>query len=121
MENENTEQTYMDMDKIKKIKNKITSDEIIFDMAETFKVFGDSTRMKIISALIEEELCVGEIATLTNSTISAISHQLRILKDFKLIKGRKKGKIVYYSLNDEHVKQIYDIGKEHIDEYRSEF
>ena len=72
--------------------------------------------MKIICALLEEELCVGDIAVITNSTSSAISHQLRVLKQAKLVKYRKEGKSVYYSLDDEHVKQIFEKGREHIEE-----
>ena len=73
------------------------SDDLLFDIAEVFKVFGDTTRMKIISALLESELCVGDISEITNSTQSAISHQLRVLKQAKLVKFRKEGKTVYYS------------------------
>lgn len=105
-----------DLEKVEKIKQEMPKDEIIFDMAEFFKVFGDSTRMKIISALLASELCVGEIAEIVNSTQSAISHQLRVLKQSKLVKYRKEGKIVYYSLDDEHIRTIYKIGKEHIEE-----
>ena len=105
-----------DLNSLKKIKKDLPSDEIIFDMAEIFKVFGDSTRMKIISALLEDELCVGDIAIITNSTPSAISHQLRVLKQSKLVKFRKEGKIVYYSLADEHVSEIYEKGREHVEE-----
>ena len=86
------------------------------DIAEVFKVFGDTTRMKIISALLEAELCVGDIAEITNSTQSAISHQLRVLKQAKLVKFRKEGKIVYYSLDDEHVSEMYEMAKRHIEE-----
>ena len=110
------EQSFIDSEKINRVKNKMPKEELLFDIAETFKVFGDTTRMKIISALLEEELCVGEIAAITNSTQSAISHQLRVLKQSKLVKIRKEGKIVYYSLDDEHVRKIYEIGKEHIEE-----
>ena len=116
MEQDLIEQSFIDVEKINKVKNKMPKEDLLFDMAETFKVFGDSTRMKIISALLEEELCVGEIANITNSTQSAISHQLRVLKQAKLVKIRKEGKIVYYSLDDEHVRKIYEIGKEHIEE-----
>lgn len=105
-----------DIEIINKVKKNIPNDEIIFDMAEFFKVFGDSTRMKIISSLLVSELCVGEIAEIVNSTQSAISHQLRVLKQAKLVKYRKEGKTVYYSLDDEHIKTIYNIGKEHIEE-----
>ena len=101
---------------INKHKIKLPSDEIIFDVAELFKVFGDTTRMRIICALKENELCVGDIAEITNTTISAISHQLRILKQAKLVKYRKEGKTVYYSLDDDHVLQIFEKGREHVEE-----
>ncbi len=101
---------------INKHKIKMPSDEIIFDVAELFKVFGDTTRMRIICALKENELCVGDIAEITNTTISAISHQLRILKQAKLVKYRKEGKTVYYSLDDDHVLQIFEKGREHVEE-----
>ena len=101
---------------INKHKIKMPSDEIIFDVAELFKVFGDTTRMRIICALKENELCVGDIAEITNTTISAVSHQLRILKQAKLVKYRKEGKTVYYSLDDDHVLQIFEKGREHVEE-----
>lgn len=108
--------TIIHMDKVKKVKKELLKDEDIFDIAELFKVFGDSTRIKIISALLKEELCVCDIANITNSTVSAISHQLRILKQAKLVKYKKEGKIVYYSLADDHVRQIFEKGREHIEE-----
>ena len=101
---------------VNRVKSKILEDEEIFDLAELFKVFGDSTRMKIIDALMIEELCVCDIAEITNSTPSAISHQLRVLKQAKLVKYRKDGKSVYYSLDDDHVKEIFEKGREHIEE-----
>ena len=110
------QQNIVDFEKVKRIQKELPEDEIIFDMAELFKVFGDSTRMKIISALLQDELCVGDIAIITNSTPSAISHQLRVLKQAKLVKYRKEGKIVYYSLDDNHVKEIYEKGREHVEE-----
>ncbi len=113
---ENIEQISINLEKVNKIKNKIPADDLLFEIAENFKVFGDSTRMKIIAALLEGELNVSEIAAITNSTPSAISHQLRVLKHAKLVKGRKDGKAVYYSLDDEHVREIYQIGKQHIEE-----
>lgn len=116
MEEELEEQNIVDFKKVEKIKKMLPKDDLIFEMAEIFKVFGDSTRMKIISALLEDELCVGDIAIITNSTPSAISHQLRVLKQAKLVKFRKEGKIVYYSLDDEHVKEIYEKGREHVEE-----
>ena len=110
------EEENIDYKKVEYVKSKMPNDDILFDMAETFKVFGDSTRIKIISALLESELCVGDIAEIANSTQSAISHQLRVLKQAKLVKTRKEGKTVYYSLADEHVQKLYKIGKEHIEE-----
>lgn len=116
MPNEETEQSCINIKKVEKIKKTLISEDTIFDMAEFFKVFGDSTRMKIISALLKDELCVGEIAMITNSTQSAISHQLRVLKQSKLVKYKKVGKTVYYSLDDNHIYQIYNLVKEHIEE-----
>lgn len=101
---------------VEKVKKELLTDEKIFDLAELFKVFGDSTRMKIINALIMQELCVCDIAEITNSTPSAISHQLRVLKQAKLVKYRKEGKSVFYSLDDEHVREIFEKGREHIEE-----
>lgn len=106
----------INLEKVEKIKKTMPTDEFLFDMAELFKVFGDSTRMKIISALLNNELCVGEIADLTNTTSSAISHQLRVLKQAKLVKYRREGKTIFYSLDDEHVKELYKLGEKHIEE-----
>lgn len=91
-------------------------DEIIYDLAEFFKVFADSTRMKIIYALMEKELCVCDIAKIVGTTQSAISHQLRVLKQSKLVKFKKEGKEVIYSLDDEHIAEIVKKGREHIEE-----
>ncbi len=91
-------------------------DEIIYDLAEFFKVFADSTRMKIIYALMEKELCVCDIAEIVGTTQSAISHQLRLLKQSKLVKFRKEGKEVFYSLDDDHIEEIVKKGREHIEE-----
>ena len=101
---------------VKKVKQKMPEDGFIYDLAELFKVFADSTRMKIIYALLEEELCVCDIANIVGTTQSAISHQLRVLKQAKLVKFRKDGKIVYYSLDDEHVSEMYEMAKRHIEE-----
>jgi len=103
-------------DIVKLIKNKMPQEETLYDLAEFFKVFGDSTRIRILWALDEAEICVCDIAFLLNMTQSAISHQLRILKQANLVKNRKEGKIVFYSLNDEHVKQILNQGLIHISE-----
>ena len=99
-----------------KVKNKMPEDEKLYDLAELFKVFGDTTRIKIIYALFEEEMCVCDIADLLNMTQSAISHQLRVLKQARLVKFRKEGKVVYYSLDDNHINQIFNCGLCHIEE-----
>lgn len=95
-------------------QNNLPSDESIYDAAELFKVFGDSTRMKILYLLLESELCVCDIVALLGATQSAVSHQLRILKQSRLIRFRKQGRSVFYSLADEHVRKILDNGMEHI-------
>lgn len=91
-------------------------DEILYDLAELFKIFGDSTRIKILYVLFESEMCVCDIAQLLNMTQSAISHQLRALKQSKLVKYRREGKTVFYSLADAHVRTIIDQGMEHVAE-----
>ena len=98
------------------VKGKMPLEETLYDLADLFKIFGDSTRIKILWALEEVEMCVCDISFLLNMTQSAISHQLRILKQAKLVKNRKEGKIVFYSLNDEHIKQIFIQGLIHITE-----
>lgn len=120
MEKENNEemqeQNIIRLDIVENVKKMLPEDDKLFDLAELFKMFADSTRMKIICALKEQELCVGEISFITNTTQSAISHQLRILKQSKLVKYRKEGKSVFYSLDDEHVIEILMKGREHIEE-----
>lgn len=103
-------------DVVKRVKGKMPEEETLYDLAELFKVFGDSTRIRILWALDEAEMCVCDIASLLNMTQSAISHQLRVLKQAKLVKNRKEGKVVYYSLDDEHVRAIIDQGLVHINE-----
>ena len=98
------------------VKSKMPLEESLYDLAEFFKVFGDTTRIKILWALAEAEMCVCDIAALLNMTQSAISHQLRVLKQARLVKNRKSGKSVYYSLDDVHVKQIFEQGLIHINE-----
>ena len=85
-------------------------DEYLYDLAELFKVFGDSTRIKILYALFESELCVSDIAQILNLNQSAVSHQLRILKDAKLVKFKRSGKSIFYSLDDDHVRTIHGYG-----------
>ncbi|MFY9139782.1 MAG: metalloregulator ArsR/SmtB family transcription factor [Thermacetogeniaceae bacterium] len=96
------------------VKERMPEDETLFDLAELFKVFGDTTRVKILFALFTAEMCVCDITALLGLTQSAVSHQLRVLKQARLVKCRKEGKMVYYSLDDEHVKQIFDQGLAHI-------
>lgn len=100
------------------VRAKMPKEESLYDLAELFKVFGDSTRIRILWALDEAEMCVCDIAYLLNMTQSAISHQLRVLKQAKLVRNRKEGKVVYYSLDDEHVRMIFDQGLVHINEER---
>ncbi len=99
---------------LKKAKEFMPKEEKLYDLAELFKVFGDSTRIKILFALYESEMCVCDIAALLGMTQSAISHQLRVLKNSKLVKFRRDGKEVFYSLDDEHVFKILAAGFEHI-------
>lgn len=101
---------------IKNVREKQPADEYLYDLAEFFKVFGDSTRIKILYALFESDLCVGDIAQLLHLSQSAASHQLRILKDAKLVKFRREGKTVFYALDDDHVRNIISMGMEHVEE-----
>ena len=110
------EMNIIHQDKVEDVKKIMPKDDLIYDLAEFFKVFADSTRMKIIYALMENELCVCDIAAIVGTTQSAISHQLRILKQAKLVKYKKEGKVVYYSLDDEHISEIVKKGREHIEE-----
>jgi len=103
-------------DIISRVREQTPPEETLYDLAELFKVFGDSTRVRILSALFVSEMCVCDIAKLLGMTQSAISHQLRILKQARLVKNRKDGKTVYYSLDDEHIKNIFDQGLEHLRE-----
>ncbi len=101
---------------VENVKNKLPKEETLYDLAELFKVFGDSTRIKIICSLFESEMCVCDLSVLLNISQSAISHQLRVLKSARLVKFRRSGKVIYYSLDDEHIKQIFDAGLHHITE-----
>lgn len=103
-------------DIVKKLNDNMPPDEILYDLAELFKVFGDSTRIKILYALFESELCVCDIAQLLGLTQTAVSHQLRVLKTNKLVRFRKDGKNVFYSLSDDHVRRIINQGMEHVEE-----
>lgn len=94
----------------------LPSETDLYDLAELFKVFGDSTRIRILFVLFEKEESVGELADALGMNQSAISHQLKILKQNKLVKARREGKQMYYSLADEHVKAIIEMGLEHVEE-----
>lgn len=98
------------------ILEKIPPDEILYDLAELFKMFGDSTRIKILYTLLQSELCVCDLSTVLGVSQSAVSHQLRVLKGGKLVKFRRDGKTVYYSLADDHVSRIIAQGMEHVNE-----
>ena len=108
------EEIFVHGDVMKRALAKMPNDDLLFDLAELYKIFGDSTRIKILYLLFEEEMCVCDIAEALRMTVSAISHQLRILKNAKLIKFRKEGKSVIYSLADEHVGLILAQGMEHV-------
>lgn len=110
------EENQIHPDAVERVRSLLPADETLYDLAELFKIFGDSTRVKILYALLEGELCVCDIAKLMEVTQSAVSHQLRVLKGSKLVKFRREGKTVYYSLADEHVIRILSQGMEHITE-----
>lgn len=104
------------IDLLKKVEQTMPDEEELYDLAELFKVFGDSTRIRILYVLFEAEVCVCDIAETLHMTQSAISHQLRILKQNKLVKNRREGKSIFYSLADDHVRSIIAQGREHIEE-----
>ena len=99
-----------------RIRAELPDDNTLYDLADLFKIFGDTTRVKILYALFESELCVCALAELLDVSQSAVSHQLRVLKDAELVTRRREGKTIYYSLADEHVRAIIEMGFEHITE-----
>ena len=103
-------------DVVSKVKDLLPKDEILYDLAELFKTFGDSTRVKLLCALFEADMCVCDLAAVLGISQSAVSHQLRTLKAARLVKFKRVGKVVYYSLDDEHIKGIFNQGFEHITE-----
>lgn len=103
-------------DVVAKVMQEMPEEEILYDLAELFKIFGDTTRIKILYVLFEAELCVCDIAQLLNMNQSAISHQLRVLKQAQLVKYRRDGKTVFYSLADGHVRTILGQGMDHVAE-----
>ena len=113
---EQCELIHVHEDIVNQVNAAMPDEEILYDLAELFKIFGDSTRIKILYVLSEAEMCVCDIAQLLGLTQSAVSHQLRALKQSKLVKYRREGKTVFYSLADGHVKTILSQGMEHIEE-----
>lgn len=109
-------ETLIHEDVVRKALAEQPDEELLADLADLFKNFSDTTRIRILSLLISDEMCVCDITAALKATQSAVSHQLRILKQSRLIKARRVGKIVYYSLADEHVKTIFAMGMEHITE-----
>lgn len=101
---------------VEKVRGKIPGEDTLYDLTELFRIFADSTRIRILYVLLESEMCVCDIAVLLGMTQSAISHQLRALKNARLVKSRREGKTVFYSLTDDHVKTIIDQGLEHVSE-----
>ena len=101
---------------VQDVLRRMPEEELLYDLAEFFKVFGDSTRIRILYALKENELCVCDIANLLELTQTAVSHQLRVLKSSKLVKARRSGKTVFYSLDDDHIHSILDMGIHHLEE-----
>ncbi len=116
MSEKNTDYLVAHEEVVQQVLEQQPDDEVLYDLAELFKVFGDSTRIKILYALSASELCVGDIAQMLNLSQSSVSHQLRILKDSKLVRFRRQGKIIFYALDDEHVRNIINMGMEHIEE-----
>jgi len=103
-------------DTVEKVRKLMPDDDKLFDLADLFKTFGDSTRIKILYVLLESEMCVCDIAQVLGMNTSAISHQLKILKQARLVKFRRDGKTVFYSLDDDHVRSMIDQGIEHLNE-----
>lgn len=113
---EKCEVTLIHEDNVKKAINELPDDELIVDLSDMFKIFGDQTRVKILMALESGEMCVCDIAAVMNMSQSAISHQLRVLKQSNIVKTRREGKVVYYSISDDHVKEIFDMAMVHVQE-----
>ena len=96
------------------VRGRMPDDDLLLDLADSFKLFSDSTRLKILYALMEAEMCVCDISVLLGMTKSSVSHQLRVLKQANLVKYRKAGRVIYYSLADDHVRTICKTGMEHV-------
>lgn len=105
--------TVINEEVVERVKKNLESDDVLKNTANFFKAFSDGTRLRIVSMLLKEELCVCDIANVLNMTHSSVSHQLRVLRQLRVVKNRKEGKIVYYSLDDEHVRTILAQGLDH--------
>ncbi|MDD3346089.1 metalloregulator ArsR/SmtB family transcription factor [Oscillibacter sp.] len=103
-------------DVVERVRRELPEEDTLYDLTELFRIFGDSTRVRILYVLFEAEMCVCDLAALLGMTQSAISHQLRALKNARLVKSRREGKTVFYALADDHVKTIIDQGLEHVAE-----
>lgn len=99
---------------VEEVRKSMPADEILSDVADLFKVFGDSTRIRILCALMQHEMCVCDLTALLGMTQSAVSHQLKALRQARLVKSRRDGKVIYYSLDDEHIEHIFKAGYDHI-------
>ena len=110
------DQVFVHEELVEKVNKEMPMEEELYDLAELFKGFGDSTRIRILFVLFEAEVCVCDLAEVLHMTQSAVSHQLRILKQAKLVNARREGKSVFYSLADDHVRTIIAQGREHIEE-----
>ena len=108
------EETYVNEERVKRVRKKMVSDPLFHDLADTFKAIGDPTRTKVLYVLGREELCVGDLATLLKLSPSAISHQLRLLRHLKLVRHRREGKTAYYALDDEHIGNLMTEGLKHV-------
>ena len=113
---EECEARVVHLDALDRVREKMPDEDTLLDIAELFKVLGDSTRTRILSALSIEELCVCDISALLNMSMSAVSHQLRILRQTKIVKSRRNGKEIVYSLDDEHISELYALALAHLSE-----
>lgn len=116
IELDRTDCTVIHQEVVDAVREKMPDDELLLDLADCFKLFSDSTRLKILYALMEAEMCVCDISVLLGMTKSSVSHQLRVLKQSNLVKYRKAGRVIYYSLADDHVQTICRMGMEHVRE-----
>ena len=114
MELDKTDCTVIHQEVVDRVKDVMPDDDLLLDLADTFKLFSDSTRLKILYALMEAEMCVCDISVLLGMSKSSVSHQLRVLKQSNLVKYRKAGRVIYYSLADDHVRTICRMGMEHV-------